>query len=134
MKRREARTEITADKVLRELARIGFFDIRKALNADGSLKPLDQLDDDTAVAIAGIEIVEMRDREGNVIGPIKKIRLADKLAALNKLAKHLGLLDQKLTLEKGPGDSLALLIQSIQGNSLKPVPTHAISNDFDEAA
>ena len=37
---RSERTGITADRVLQELARIAFFDIRKLLNPDGTMKPL----------------------------------------------------------------------------------------------
>jgi hypothetical protein len=38
MKDRSERVQITADRVLLELSRLAFLDIRKAFNADGSLK------------------------------------------------------------------------------------------------
>ena len=57
-------TEITADRVLKEIARPAFLDIRKAFNADGSLKPIHDLDDDTAAAIAGLEVSEIRGEDG----------------------------------------------------------------------
>jgi phage terminase small subunit len=108
---RSPRTEASAEKVITELARIAFFDVRRAFNADGTTKPLDQIDDDTAAAISGIEAGEF--------GP--KIKLACKLAALDKLARHLGLLNDKLTLQGSPENPLTLLIRRIQGSSIRPV-------------
>jgi phage terminase small subunit len=75
---RSERTGIKAERILAELARVAFFDIRKLLNPDGTMKPLDELDDDTAAAIAGIDLAEIRDGEGSPIGVLKKIKIADK--------------------------------------------------------
>ena len=50
---RSERTGITADRVLQELARIAFFDVRKLLNDDGSMKPISEIDDDTRAASQG---------------------------------------------------------------------------------
>ncbi|WP_310731021.1 terminase small subunit, partial [Burkholderia multivorans] len=58
MKAREQRTGITQDRVLRELARIAFFDPRKLFDADGRPLPISELDDDTAAAIAGLDVFE----------------------------------------------------------------------------
>jgi phage terminase small subunit len=130
-KARSERTEITADRVLREFARIGFLDVRKLFNSDGSLKRLDELDDDVAACIASIEVNEMRDGDGFVIGHAKKIRLWDKIASLTKLAQHLGLLDPCLTIKGDAANPLTLLIQQVQGNSLNPVREGARGGDDD---
>ena len=107
MKNRADRTDITADRVLRELAKIGFSDIRKAVkwqsamiteedNPDGGdvavLKHIvtntvqmvasNDLDDETAAAISEVS--------QNATGGVK-IKLHDKRAALVDLGKHLGL-------------------------------------------
>ncbi|WP_310715492.1 terminase small subunit, partial [Burkholderia multivorans] len=58
MKAREQRTGITQDRVLRELARIAFFDPRKLFDSDGRPLPISELDDDTAAAIAGLDVFE----------------------------------------------------------------------------
>ena len=133
MKKRSQRSEITADRVLAELAKIAFFDIRKLLNADGTMKPRDQLDDDIAAAIAGIELSEVRDGEGTPIGVLKKIKIADKLVALDKLARHLGLLQDKIKLVGDAENPLMLLIQRIQGSSIRPV-IEGVVEDYDRAA
>lgn len=91
---RSGRTEITADRVLREIARIAFFDPRKMFAADGRPLEVSELDDDTAAAIAGLEVLEEAEGSGRdrvVHGYVKKYRVADKNVALEKLAKHLGL-------------------------------------------
>ncbi|MFG1350114.1 terminase small subunit [Xanthobacter autotrophicus] len=125
MDERSARTGITAERVLQELARIAFFDIRKAFNPDGSMKPLDQLDDETAAAIAGLEVAEILNEDGEHTGSVRKIKLADKLGALTLLARHLGMLNDKLTLKGDAENPLTLLVKAIQGTSIKPVATPA---------
>ena len=117
---RTARNKITQDDVLRELGRIAFFDIGKAFTPDGALKPLDEMDEDTRRALAGLEVVTLTS-EGENIGTLKKVKITDKLGALGKLAQHLGMLDPKITLKGDAKNPLTLLIQQIQGNSLKPV-------------
>ncbi|WP_374250360.1 terminase small subunit [Xanthobacter sp.] len=121
MAERAARTEITADRVLKELAKLAFFDIRKAFNWDGSLKPLDEMDDETAASIAGLEVSELSDADGNAVGRVKKIKLADKRAALVDIGRHLGMWNDKVTLQGDADNPLVLLVQQLQGGAIKPV-------------
>lgn len=87
---RSQRTEITQDMVIQELAKLGFFDIRKLFDKDG--KPLDisKLDDDAAAALVGLDVQDVSDSDGNYAGFIKKYKMADKIRALELLGKHLG--------------------------------------------
>lgn len=96
MQARERRTEITQDRVLLELSRLAFFDIRKIYEPDGSLKKVTDLDDDTAAAIAGIEAIEV-DTDGRLV-VTKKFKFSDKNAALTNAMRHLGMFDDKLNL------------------------------------
>jgi phage terminase small subunit len=104
MRARERRTHITQDRVLQELARIAFFDIRKLYSDDGSLKKPTDLDDDAAAALAGIDVVEMAggasiDEGGNLKHvPMftKKAKVFDKGAALALAMRHLGMLTDKV--------------------------------------
>ncbi len=87
------RTEITQDMVIRETAKLAFFDIRKMFDKDG--KPLDisNLDDDTAAALVGLDVqdvYEFNNDEKQFIGYIKKYKMADKLKALELLGKRFG--------------------------------------------
>lgn len=104
MKEREKRTEITQDRVLQELAKLGFFDIRKLFDDSG--KPLDitGLDDETAACIAGLEVMDVYEEAGEdkeFVGYVKKYKLSDKLKALELLGKHLGMFKDKVELSGG---------------------------------
>lgn len=91
------RIGISSDRALTEIARLAFFDPRKLLNADGSPKSVSELDDDTAAAVAGMEVTEEFRGSGEdrvFVGSVKKYKFADKNAALEKLAKHFGLYER----------------------------------------
>lgn len=99
---RSARTEITQDRVLREYARIAFFDIRKLFNDDGSPKGITDLDADTAAVIAGLDVQEVYEGVGDdrkFVGYIKKYKIADKKGALDSIARHLGMFVEKFDLK-----------------------------------
>ena len=83
--------EITAEKVLKEMARIGFSDLRNIFDDKGALKSIDKLDHDTVAAIASIKVVT--NMVGDEVQYTKEIRCWDKKGALEALAKHLGLFD-----------------------------------------
>lgn len=56
MDERAERLEITADRVLKEIAKLAFYDPRKLLKPDGTPRSIHELDDNTAAAVAGIRI------------------------------------------------------------------------------
>jgi len=89
-----SRIVLTKSRVLREVARIAFFDIRRCYDAFGNLLPISDLDPDTAAAIQGIEKDELFADSANgqvKVGYTKKIKVADKNSALDKLMKFYGL-------------------------------------------
>lgn len=111
MKKRSERTYITQDRVLLELSRIAFFDVRRLYRDDGSLKPPHELDDDAAAVLAGIDVVEMQggatvsgddDAVKHVPMYTKKAKVFDKNCALTLAMRHLGMLTDK-TEVSGPG-------------------------------
>jgi phage terminase small subunit len=95
---------ITRERIAQELARIGFFDIRKIHTEDGAIMPVHLFSDAEAAAVAGIEVEEetktgggddgIDDQgdlvEGYTVGRVKKIKIADKRAALESLIKLMG--------------------------------------------
>lgn len=132
MRERNARVQITQDRVLQEVARLAFLDIRKALHEDGSLKPITELDDDTAAAIAGLDLLEEFAGHGEErvqIGWTKKIKLADKARALELLMRHMGMLNDKLKLQGDAANPLVLLLQQMNGSAVKPVADPADDED-----
>jgi len=98
-------SDITAQRVMLELGRVAFSDIRKVFNADGSLIPIHELDDDAAASIAGIEHdTQTKRSKGKLVMDLAtgemvpevletttrttKIKRFNKDAALGTLAKH----------------------------------------------
>jgi hypothetical protein len=97
-------SDITAKRVMLELGRVAFSDVRKLYRPDGSMTPIHELDDDTAAAIAGLEFEERMEKEtreevdlvtGEVTQvkdwkPVRtvKVKRFGKDAALTTLAKH----------------------------------------------
>ena len=97
----EKRTEVTQDRVIKELAKIAFLDIRKLYTDNGQLKNVADLDSDTAGAISSLETLEEYDGYGEdreKIGDTQKVKLLDKTKALELLGRHLGIFNDKLDL------------------------------------
>jgi phage terminase small subunit len=85
------KTGITVEKVLAEMARIAFSDVRKLFGPTGALLPLTELPDDVAPAIAAIEVSSHTPPgEGAVPEWTTKVKLWDKGKQLENLLKHLG--------------------------------------------
>jgi phage terminase small subunit len=93
---------VRAERVLQEIARIGFSDLGKLFRADGTMWPVQDMDDDTRAALAAVQTFEEFDGKGDdrhFIGYTKKIKLFDKVKALELLGRHLKLFptgDQKV--------------------------------------
>lgn len=85
-----AANEVTVERVVAELARLAFFDVRRLVNEDGSPRKLTELDDDTARAVAGLDVVRTGNAEVGV-GEVLKFKLADKGANLERLGRHLAM-------------------------------------------
>lgn len=103
---------VSVDRVRRELARLAFFDPRSFFSADGSLKPLSQLTDDEAAVIAGLDLTELFAGNGdqrNNIGVMKKLKLANKLDALEQLGRHLKMFTDKIEVSTDADLTRALL-------------------------
>ena len=86
---------ITAERVKEELARVAFASAAGLFDEEGRLIPVHELPDDVAATITGIDVEvqqKMRkDTDGNLVAEdvvTKKIKRADKMAALALLARH----------------------------------------------
>lgn len=92
--RRAEKKRITSDRVIEELGRVAFADIRNFIDwgPEGvKLRRKTVLDADDAAAIADVEA-----KGSN--GAIGRLKLYDKLAALNALARHLGMIGGRTAL------------------------------------
>lgn len=92
--------DITAQRVMLELARVAFADVREAFDEQGALLPVHEMGNDAAAVIVGIEHETRFERTTEIDlatgEPVKrrievrtaKIKRANKDAALGLLAKH----------------------------------------------
>lgn len=89
---RSVRTGITADRVIKEIARVAFSDPRSVMQwGPGGvvLRDSTELTDDEAAAVA--EVAETTTKDGGSL----KVKLHSKTTALDQLAKHLGIYDDR---------------------------------------
>jgi len=84
-------------RVLTELGRIAFFDVRKLFDEAGNLLPVRELDDETAAALAGIDVTEVAVSEDAPLTYTKKVKPVDKKGALELIMRHLGMFNDKTT-------------------------------------
>ena len=103
MESRSKRTEITADRVLQELAKIGFSDVRKIFTETGGLHNPRDMDDDMAAAVQSVEVVvrQVPGEAHSEVEHVHKIKLNDKLGALTQIGRHLGMFTDKVAHEGG---------------------------------
>jgi hypothetical protein len=125
--------DINAQRVMLELGRVAFADVRELFTEDGQLRPVHELGDDAAATVSGIEIEERRivnkrvrvpvldlvtgeqeiDADGKpVFEPevtqvrVAKIKRTDKNPALATLAKHFKLIGDE-------GDGVSALASAL---------------------
>jgi len=119
---RSERTQLTADEVVLQLARMGMADVRKLFTPQGQLKPVHELDDDTAAAIQSIEVVTktipMPGDEPPEVEYLHKIKMVDKIKPLELIGKHmgkqLGQWAEKHEVEHTAGKSLQDLLSEVR--------------------
>ena len=99
MAERGDRVQVTQDRVLREVGRIALVDPRKAFDKNNALLPPNDWPDEIAAAISSIKINEIRNSDGDLIGETKEIKFWSKPDALMLAARHLGMLNDKVTLD-----------------------------------
>jgi phage terminase small subunit len=91
LEERRKRAIVTADRVLREYARIAFADIRRFAEWDPEkvkVRPVSAFSDDDAAAVAELSAGTGRGT---------RIKLHDKQRALDAIVRHLGLFDPRQT-------------------------------------
>lgn len=115
----EAISGLTVERTLQEVARLAYFDPRTLFRADGTLKTPEEWDDDTAAAVAQIEVDEHFERTNSDNGEkktvvygtsSKKLKVWDKNAALEKAMRYLGLYEKD---NRQRGADLALQVVMI---------------------
>lgn len=113
MDERAGKLDITAEKVLAELAKLGFGNIQNLYTQEGRLIPVHQLPPEVAATITEItEKVVSTDAEQAVLE--RKYKISDKRAALVDLGKHLKLFTDKTELTGKDGAPLDLTVNFVK--------------------
>ena len=113
-KKRDERTEITADRVLKELAKIAFFNAGDILKEDGNTKQLKDWSRD--------DLASVQEITDNAITGDRKIKLSDKKAALDLLGRHLKLFTDKVQLSGEVGITFDLDYGINNANKIRSKP------------
>ncbi len=114
---------LTLERLTLEVARGAFFDPRKLMHEDGRPKELHELDDDTASAIAGIDIEEIyagRGEERASIGRIHKFKLVDRKAFVDMGLKVLGAYKEDNS-QRNPGEALTDFLKGMKRSAVPVV-------------
>ena len=105
-----AEAGLTAARVLEELRRVAFANVRDYWATDGSAKHPNALTVEQGAALAGFEVLIKNAKAGDgVTDTIYKFKLWDKVRALELLAKHVALLTDIVRVDSPAAQIAALL-------------------------
>lgn len=96
MAERSRRTGINQDRVVRELAKIAFVKMTDVVNDECEIRP--DADPDDLACIESVKVKQIPTKSGDV-GVEREVRLSPKIKALELLGRHLGMFNDKLTLD-----------------------------------
>lgn len=112
MAERSKRTGISQDRVLMELARIGFSKITDVIDPDTAKVKEDAADDD----LACIQSIKIKEGEH---GTEREVKLYDKRSALVDIGKHLGMFKENVNLNVDISEKLEDVFSQIGGEGLE---------------
>ena len=87
------RADLTAVAVLDQLRALSMVDMRTFFDASGAMKPPSEWTEDMGRAVMSFDVVKRNVTSGDgKVDDVFRVRLADKVRSLEMLAKHFGLL------------------------------------------
>lgn len=110
MDKRAAKIEITADKVLQEIAKLSFANLQDFYNENGSLKEIHTLPRDVAAALSSSKV------NLTEACAVQEIKLHDKKGSLELLGRHLKLFTDKTELTGKDGETLTIQVVKFGDN------------------
>lgn len=114
---RLTRAELTADRVLEELRRVALVDARSFFDDAGNLKAVSALTAEQGAALASFEVLIKNAEAGDGKQDlVHKLKLWDKVRALELLAKHFRLLVDRVEVEERP---LAAQVKDLRDDALE---------------
>ena len=94
---RLAEINLSAQKVVDELAILGFANLADAFDAQGNLLPIHKMTREQAASIASFEVIKKNAEAGDgQTDVVHKIRVWDRVKTLEILAKYLGLMKDQV--------------------------------------
>jgi phage terminase small subunit len=101
------RNDVNLDRIIVELSHIAFFDIGKIYDEAGRLRPLHTLTAAVRAGIAGVESEEIYGLDGALAGMQRKVKIVDRVRAMELLAKLLGYVEKVQVDVVTPGNGAA---------------------------
>ena len=101
------RTGVTADRVVRELARVAFANSQDVIDYDDATVKPEAVRDDTA-AVASVRVKTIPTKDGP--GVEREVKMHDKLKALELLGKRLGLFTDNVNLS---GEGVVQIVDDV---------------------
>ena len=98
------KAEVTTERILREEARLAFFDPLGLMDKSGKQLPLHKLPEDVRRAIVGLEIIQQPKGAQKF-----KYKFSDKGKSLERISKHLGMYTENINLGFGSETLNAIL-------------------------
>lgn len=145
LKRQTHKFDLSADEVLEEIRALAFVNLRGAFAEDGSLLPLQEMPENVSKALQSVETDEMFAGRGAYrvkIGRTRKVKIADKIRALELLAKHFKLLSDTAPKDSSPetapqvvltlpsnGSEISVSVQVQQPPNQESSPTNEACNE-----
>lgn len=86
-------TNLTAKEVIEELRKVGFSNVQDFIDTDNAIQDISKVEKQKAAAVSGIETSESTSKDGTVT-VYTKFKLYNKVDALEKLGKHLGIFEK----------------------------------------
>lgn len=119
MDKRSNRLEITADKVLQEIAKLAFGNVKNLYDESGKLKKIEDIEEEVAATIQEVYHEEIGDAVVK-----RKYKTADKKASLELLGKYLKLFSDKIELTGKDGgpiktESTNINIEDLSDEAIK---------------
>jgi len=113
------RNKITVDELVQSMAGMVRFDLSTIYNPDGSLMGIHDMPETARRMISEMESFDEFEGRGEnkvKVGISRKVKIIDKLAAIEKLMKHLGGYEKDNT-QKAPTGPMAIQVEIIQPNT-----------------
>lgn len=125
------KADVTQERIISQLAALGFADVRHLFNEQGQLLRVDQLSDGVAAAIESVEVVtKSNGADAEDVAYVHKYKLSNKVKPLELLGKHLQMF---VELQQVNHKGLESLIEVLKQASGTPAshPMERIKNNRD---